>query len=99
MICYSPPPVLTVLVILIVLIHENHRTQQIVQVFHAIARIDYHETFAPMVKWQTNRTITAMAARQGWKIHHMDVCTAFLNGENTNDIYMMQPQGLEKPGK
>jgi hypothetical protein len=52
-----------------------------------------------MVKWQTNRTITAMAARQGWKIHHMDVCTAFLNGENTNDIYMMQPQGLEKPGK
>ena len=36
--------------------------------------IDYHETFASVVKWGEIRTITTLAA-QGWNIHQMDVKT------------------------
>ena len=35
--------------------------------------IDYLETFAPVIKWTTIRTITALVATHHWTIHHMDV--------------------------
>ena len=36
-----------------------------------------------------------MAAKMGWKIHQMDVKTAFLNGIIQGEIYIEQPQGFE----
>nr|GEV32009.1 copia protein [Tanacetum cinerariifolium] len=34
----------------------------------------------PLVQLETIRLLTALAARKGWKIHHLDVKTAFING-------------------
>ena len=42
--------------------------------------IDYEETFAPMARYTSIRTILALAAVMKWKIHQMDVNIAFLNG-------------------
>jgi hypothetical protein len=42
--------------------------------------IDYLETFVPVIKWATIRTIVVLAATNHWQIHHMDVRTTFLNG-------------------
>ena len=41
--------------------------------------IDYEETFAPTAKWNTIRLTLALATQQGWKVHQMDVKSAFLN--------------------
>lgn len=60
--------------------------------------IDFDDTFAPVVKWSTLRLIIALAAALGWKLHHMDVVTAFLNGKLKELIYMLQPPGFEVPG-
>ena len=38
------------------------------------------ETFAPVVRYTSIRTIIAIAAKMGWSIHQMDVKTTFLNG-------------------
>ena len=35
----------------------------------------------------------------GWKIHQMDVKTAFLNGFIQEEVYIEQPQGFEVHGK
>ena len=50
--------------------------------------VDYTETFAPTTKWGTIRTLFSLAPQNGWKIHHMDVKIAFLNGDLKEDVYM-----------
>ena len=56
-------------------------------------RIDNYETFAPVVKIQTLRTILAIAANCDLKVHQIDIDTAFLNGELNEDIYIEPPPG------
>ena len=56
--------------------------------------LDYFETFSPVVKMVTIRTILAISASLGWEIEQMDVVTAFLNGELDEIIFMEIPEGL-----
>ncbi|XP_049393432.1 uncharacterized mitochondrial protein AtMg00810-like [Solanum stenotomum] len=56
--------------------------------------VDYEETFAPVAKMTTVRTIIAIAASQNWPLHQMDVKNAFLHGDLKEDIYMKPPPGL-----
>eukprot|EP00253_Pinus_taeda_P018698 PITA_18698 len=37
----------------------------------------------------------ALSAQMGWKIHHMDVKTTFLNGKIEEEVYIEQPEGFE----
>jgi hypothetical protein len=62
--------------------------------FQQKAGQDYSETFAPVVKWNTLRSIVALAGHQGWNIFHLDVKTAFLNGIIEEDIYVSPPPGF-----
>nr|GEX73716.1 retrotransposon protein, putative, Ty1-copia subclass [Tanacetum cinerariifolium] len=39
------------------------------------------DTPNPLVRLETIRVLIALAARKGWKIHHLDVITEFLNGD------------------
>ena len=61
--------------------------------------IDYEETFPPTAKWNTIRIVLALAAQNGWKLHQMDVKSAFINCDLQEDVYMTQPPGFEVPGK
>jgi hypothetical protein len=40
------------------------------------------------------RLILSLAARFGWKIHQMDVKSAFLHGDLSEEIFMEQPPGF-----
>ena len=41
----------------------------------------------------------SLAAQKGWKIHHMDVKTTFLNGDLKEYVYMDQPEGFAIKGQ
>lgn len=59
---------------------------------------DYLETFAPVVKFPTMRIILALAAHEDLEMLQMDVCTAYLNGTITENIFMQQPDKYVKKG-
>ena len=44
--------------------------------------IDYDEVFSLVVKLESIRILIAIAAQENWELHHLNVKTAFLNGEN-----------------
>ena len=60
--------------------------------------IDYTETFAPTVKWNTIRLLFALAAFYDLELFQMDAITAFLNGDLDEIIYMDLPEGHEQVG-
>jgi hypothetical protein len=57
--------------------------------------IDYHETFAPVIKYQSLRLILSIATERNMAVHQMDVKTAFLYGELDEEIFMEIPQGVK----
>lgn len=61
--------------------------------------IDYEEVFAPVAQIETVRTILALAGSNGWKVHHPDVKSTFLNGNLDEEVYVTQTEGFEKRGK
>lgn len=55
---------------------------------------DFLETFAPVPKFSTVRTLIVLAAQERLELHHLDVVAAFLNGTLREEVYMEQPEGF-----
>ena len=55
--------------------------------------------FAPAVRVDTIRFLTAIASQNEWKIFQMDVTSAFLNGYLKKDVYIEQPLGYVQKGQ
>jgi hypothetical protein len=56
--------------------------------FSQIHGVDYDETFAPVARYTSIRSIITIAAEMGWSIHPMDVKTTFLNGFIEEEVYI-----------
>ena len=59
--------------------------------------IDYDELFAPVANLDTIRLLLALSTSAPTTVHQMDVKTAFLNPEISNELYMEVPEGLTVP--
>ena len=57
--------------------------------------IDYEETFAPVSRYTSIRTIMALAFMMKWVLHQMDVNTSFFNAMIEEDVYIEHPQGFK----
>ena len=55
------------------------------------------DKFSPVAMLKSVRIILAIAAYFNYEIWQMDVKIVFLNGNLTEDVYMMQPEGFVDP--
>ncbi|CAL9029397.1 unnamed protein product, partial [Prunus brigantina] len=61
--------------------------------------IDYNEIFSPVVKHSSIRILLALVAQFDLELVQLDVKTAFLHGNLSEEIYIRQPEGYEEKGK
>jgi hypothetical protein len=59
---------------------EKYKARFVARGFSQVEGVDYDETFAPVARYTSIRSVISIAAEMGWKIHQMDVKTVFLNG-------------------
>nr|GEY22229.1 hypothetical protein [Tanacetum cinerariifolium] len=56
--------------------------------------IDFEESFAPVDRLEAIRIFLAYAAHKNMVVYQMDVKTAFLNGNLSEEVYVSQPDGF-----
>ncbi|GKV37173.1 hypothetical protein SLEP1_g45232 [Rubroshorea leprosula] len=78
---------------------HKHKARLVVKGYAQQPGVDYGETYALVARHDTVRLLIALAANLGWKLFHMDVKSAFLNGVLPEEIYVEQPPGFEITGK
>ncbi|WVZ54330.1 LOW QUALITY PROTEIN: hypothetical protein U9M48_005142 [Paspalum notatum var. saurae] len=77
----------------------KHKARLVARGFVQQEGIDFDDAFAPVARMESVRLLLALAAQEGWHVHHMDVKSAFLNGDLKEEVYVHQPPGFEIPGK
>lgn len=77
----------------------KHKARLVAKGYAQERGVDFDEIYAPVTRLETVRLLLALAAKNELQVHHLDVKTAFLNGEISEDVYVTQPEGFEKKGK
>ncbi|RDX92337.1 hypothetical protein CR513_25549, partial [Mucuna pruriens] len=78
---------------------DKYKARLVAKGYSQQHEIDFSEVFAPVARMDTVRLIMALAACKGWDIFQLDVKSAFLHGELSEDVYIEQPKGYVKKGK
>jgi hypothetical protein len=55
--------------------------------------------FTPVALMESMRLLLALAAQEDWRVHHMNVKSAFLNGDLKEEVYVHQPPEFTIPDK
>lgn len=76
----------------------RHKARLVAKGYVQRAGIDFDEVFAPVARMESVRMMVALAAHEGWQVHHMDVKSAFLNGELKEEVYVQHPPGSHTAG-
>ncbi|KMS93563.1 hypothetical protein BVRB_030210, partial [Beta vulgaris subsp. vulgaris] len=61
--------------------------------------VDYQQTYSPVISMTSLRLMLTIAAHHDLEIVQMDIDTAYLYGELSEEIYLQQPEGFRKRDK
>ena len=78
---------------------ERFKPRLVAQGFSQKPGIDYDEAFSPVARFESVRTVIALAVQNDLKLHQIDVTTAFLNGALKDEVHMKQPEGSVVKGQ
>jgi hypothetical protein len=76
---------------------DRYKGHWVLQGFTQCPGVDYDETFSPVVKPATVRTVLATAASCNWPIQQLDVKNAFLHDTLTETVFCCQPTCFTNP--
>ncbi|KAL5805534.1 hypothetical protein ACOSQ4_028267 [Xanthoceras sorbifolium] len=72
----------------------KYKARLLAKGFHQTARVDYFDTFSPVVKASTIRIMFSLAVTNSWEIQQLNINNAFLNSDLSKLAYMEQPPGF-----
>jgi Reverse transcriptase (RNA-dependent DNA polymerase) len=80
---------------------DKYKAHLVARGFTQVYGEDYLETFSPIAKLTSFRTILAFTTRYNWDIETFDFNSAYLNGDLNQDkeIYMQPPPGYDSMGE
>ena len=70
---------------------ERYKARLVARGYTQVEGIDYKETFCPVIKSKSIRTLLAFAVEQDWQVHQIDITAAYLNGELSEEVFMELP--------
>ena len=73
---------------------EQYKACLFAKCFTQEYEIDYEETFAPVARVSSVRTLLAVATTSKWYLFQIDAKNAFLIGDLSEEVYMQPPSGL-----
>jgi hypothetical protein len=76
----------------------KHKARLVARGFIQREGIDFEEVFAPVARMESVRLLLALAAAKDWQVHHLDVKSAFLNGELAEIVFVKQAPGFVVKG-
>jgi hypothetical protein len=79
--------------------NPRYKARLVAKGFSQRPGIDFTETYAPVVKMDSLRTVLSLVAARDLDIMQLDIKTAFLYGEVDEEIYLSQPEGFVAAGK
>jgi hypothetical protein len=66
----------------------KHKARLVVKGYVQRQGVDFEEVFAPVARMESVRVLLILAAHNNWPVHHMDVKSAFLNGDLGEEVYV-----------
>jgi histone deacetylase 1/2 len=80
---------------------KPYKARWVLRGFTQCPSVDFNETFSPVVKPTTVRTVMSVALSRQWPVHQLDMKNAFLHSTLSKTVYCMQPSVFEdstRPG-
>jgi hypothetical protein len=78
---------------------KPYKTRWVLRGFTQRPDVDYDETFNPVVKPATVRTVLSLAVPRSWPVHQLDVKNAFLHDTLSETVYCSQHIGFVDPAQ
>lgn len=72
----------------------KHKARLVAKGYVQRAGVDFDEVFAPVARLDSVRVLMALAVQLKLEVHHLDVKSAFLNGDLEEEVYVVQPVGF-----
>jgi hypothetical protein len=74
---------------------DRYKARLVAKGFKQRFGLDYEDTFSPVVKIATIRTVLALSVSRGWSLRQLDVKNAFLHGVLEEEVTCDNPRALK----